>query len=113
MDERPTKRRGPLLWLAGRSRRFWIIAILAPPLLYVGSFGPACWAIGAHAIPARETALAYEPLLRLSLFTSHALYWIEWEYPGAFGERGVVGAYAVHIESDVGKDHVRCWAGGP
>jgi hypothetical protein len=43
MDERPNKSRGPLLWLAGRSRRFWVGAMVMMPLLYVGSFGPACW----------------------------------------------------------------------
>ena len=37
MDETETKRRGPLLWLAGRSRRFWIVARLGCiiPLLYL------------------------------------------------------------------------------
>lgn len=35
----PTKRRGPILWMARRSRRFWIaIAVLA--VLYVLSSGP-------------------------------------------------------------------------
>lgn len=42
MSERRRKRRGPLLWLADRSRRFWIIAA-ALPILYAASFGPACW----------------------------------------------------------------------
>ncbi|HTI52389.1 MAG TPA: hypothetical protein VL475_15605 [Planctomycetaceae bacterium] len=40
MDERPTKRRGPIGWLKGRSRRFWIVfAILLPPLYLLAS-GP-------------------------------------------------------------------------
>jgi len=40
--KRSAKRRGPLLWLAGRSRRFWI-GVVAPPLLfgaYLASVGP-------------------------------------------------------------------------
>jgi hypothetical protein len=43
MSEAERKRRGPLLWLADRSRRFWIITVMSLPVLYVGSFGPACW----------------------------------------------------------------------
>jgi hypothetical protein len=42
MNSRPNKRRGSLMWLAGRARRFWI-AIALLPVLYVASFGPACW----------------------------------------------------------------------
>jgi hypothetical protein len=42
MSERPKKWQGPLEWLAGRSRRFWI-ALALLPVLYVASFGPACW----------------------------------------------------------------------
>src|SRR5436190_21616240 len=41
MDER--NRPGPLTWLAGRSRWFWIVVALSLPALYVASFGPACW----------------------------------------------------------------------
>jgi len=37
MDEPPPKRRGPLLWLASRSRRFWLAAIGATPVAYVAS----------------------------------------------------------------------------
>jgi len=43
MSERSRKRRGPLLWLGGRSRRFWIVMAVILPVIYVGSFGPACW----------------------------------------------------------------------
>jgi hypothetical protein len=36
MDERPTKRRGPLLWLAGKRRWFWIVPIAAGlPAMYL------------------------------------------------------------------------------
>ncbi len=75
--ERPKKRRGPLLWLAGRSRRWWIVvAIMLPlslPVLYVASFGPACWYTaadvgGSHmtwirpAAPPTWARLLYWPL---------------------------------------------------
>jgi len=42
MDKPERKRRGPLTWLAGRSRRFWITVAMMP-VLYVASVGPACW----------------------------------------------------------------------
>ena len=42
MDDPERKRLGPLAWLGGRSRRFWIGAGMLP-LLYFASFGPACW----------------------------------------------------------------------
>ena len=43
MNERPTKRRGPLLWLKGRTWRFWIVALPMLHVLYVVSIGPVCW----------------------------------------------------------------------
>ncbi len=42
MRQAPPRHCGPLFWLAGRSRLFWIVAIAAPAL-YIASFGPACW----------------------------------------------------------------------
>jgi hypothetical protein len=44
MEKRPQKRRGPLLWLAARSRRFWMIASVVVLVSgYPLSFGPAIW----------------------------------------------------------------------
>jgi hypothetical protein len=37
------KPRGPLTWLSARTWRFWLFAAIALPVLYVASFGPACW----------------------------------------------------------------------
>lgn len=42
-NQRSTKRGGPLLWLAGRPRRFWIGAALVLTVLYVAGVGPANW----------------------------------------------------------------------
>lgn len=42
MDERPTKRRGPLLWLVRKTWRFWISVALLP-ILYVASIPPIYW----------------------------------------------------------------------
>lgn len=39
-DERPTKRRGPIGWLAARTWQFWTVAALIP-VFYVASAGPA------------------------------------------------------------------------
>src|SRR6185295_15263737 len=44
MDAKPTKRRGPLHWLAGRSRRFWIVFV-GLPLLYVAMLPPMSWVL--------------------------------------------------------------------
>jgi hypothetical protein len=69
MTSPPHKPRGPLLWLAGRSRRFWIVGLLIGlPVGYVAIFGPACWAVGRRALPVETTALFYDPLLRLTLW---------------------------------------------
>jgi hypothetical protein len=43
MTDHHKSRGGPLYWLGHRSRRFWIFAVVLMPVLYVGSFGPACW----------------------------------------------------------------------
>lgn len=67
IDEPPTKRRGPLGWLVARTWRFWVVAALLMPLLYVGSFGPACWitarlSSGARIPPPPKWMLIYSPL---------------------------------------------------
>jgi hypothetical protein len=43
MEELRTNRGGPLYWLKRRSWRFWFCVAILVPVLYVGSFGPACW----------------------------------------------------------------------
>jgi len=78
MGKRPTKRRGPLLWLAARSRRFWLIASIVLPVLYVASFGPVCWLY--HHIRAPEWA--WTPLL----WAYAPLSWIAWNGPAALRE---------------------------
>jgi hypothetical protein len=60
MTAQPDKRRGPLLWLAARSRRFWIVTVLVP-LLYVASFGPACWMAERQLLPKWPVANVYLP----------------------------------------------------
>ena len=42
----------------------WIVALLISlPVLYVASFGPACWLVERGLLPVRGTALGYKPVL--------------------------------------------------
>jgi hypothetical protein len=71
MDERTTKRGGPLCWLGRRSRRFWIV-IVALPVLYVLSSGPMVWLAVKMGAPdwvfgALETV--YGPSLWLAMWS--------------------------------------------
>jgi len=73
MEDRRTTRGGPLYWLGRRSKRFWI-AVAAMPILYVASFGPACWirswcfqrsppyVAGTPGPPEPVLSMAYMPL---------------------------------------------------
>ena len=63
MDGQQKSRGGPLYWLGRRSRRFWIIAVMLMPVLYVASFGPACWLAERHMLPRKHVAMIYEPLV--------------------------------------------------
>ncbi|MFN0051487.1 MAG: hypothetical protein ACKV0T_04805 [Planctomycetales bacterium] len=91
MNERATKRLGPVLWLASRTRRFWIAVALLLPVLYVGSFGPACWVtarwgfVRAHSLipirpdPPPQWMVIYWPigafLDKSESYTSAVLKW--------------------------------------
>lgn len=66
MLRRSTKPLGPLLWLVSRSRHFWMTAaLLALPVLYVLSIGPAMW-VCLHTSPtsraARSIVWLYSPI---------------------------------------------------
>ena len=79
MEKRPNKRRGPLLWLAARSRRFWIIASVVALLAgYPLSFGPAIWLTARGFL--RESAVQsfYMPFLKSAgqvEFLENAVTW--------------------------------------
>jgi hypothetical protein len=92
MDERPTKRRGPLLWLAGRSWRFWVVVTLMLPVLYIASFGPAVWITsrlhsspGGRRTPYRAMVIYYP--LATFIRQHHKSPWgrplVKWIYLGA------------------------------
>lgn len=58
--------RGPLTLLAtSRKARRWAVVATAVPLLYVASFGPACW-ITARYVPTRRLHVAYRPVAYLA-----------------------------------------------
>jgi|SRR5579872_1051786 len=64
MGERLKKRRGPLLWLAARSRRFWILAGLAGVQAgYPLNFGPAIWLTARGYLKESAVQYVYMPLL--------------------------------------------------
>src|SRR5262245_45893888 len=64
MSERSRERRGPLFWLMSRSRRFWIIAVISS-ILYVASFGPACWITSRVDVGARAVEIVYQPIMQV------------------------------------------------
>lgn len=69
----------------------WVVVVLVGvPLLYVGSFGPACWLVGRNVLSARFTSAVYRPLVRLACIdrgnTGKALRWY-----ARFGEHGEFG----------------------
>lgn len=66
LRQSPPQRFGPLLWLAGRSRRFWVLATTLP-MLYLASFGPACW-ISSSIQPGGQFVNAVYPLLLKSIW---------------------------------------------
>jgi hypothetical protein len=93
MNERSTKRSGPIGWILCRSRRFWITVAVILPLLYIASLGPACWLVGDLKNPddvaSDAVPVVYYPLLWLARITRSPIApgvfepsqvddWIEW-----------------------------------
>ena len=67
MSEPERKRGGPLLWLADRSRRFWIIAAAMLPVAYVASFGPAVWLASRGQVDKSTVIRVCQPLIWLAV----------------------------------------------
>jgi hypothetical protein len=75
MDEQPRKRRGPLIWLASRSRRFWIVLAILLPFIYVLGSGPT----RSIAFRNRMTYTTPPGAVRPALYATSeqsALWWI-------------------------------------
>ncbi len=68
MHDESKTRGGPLYWLKRRSRRFWFSMFLLP-VLYVASFGPACWAVSHLHGPPWVLRIAYWPLGKIAWAT--------------------------------------------
>ena len=66
MSEPERKRRGPItLFCESRRFRWTIFAAVLMPVLYVLSFGPACWITGQMGIRGDMIPRLYAPALRL------------------------------------------------
>ena len=66
MGEPERKRRGPItLFYESRRFRWTIIAVVLIPILYVVSFGPACWLCNYGRLEARPVWLGYRPVTLL------------------------------------------------
>jgi hypothetical protein len=63
MDGRRKNHGGPLYWLSRRSRRFWIVTGVLLPVLYVASFGPACWITSRMNFGASLLPMFYRPII--------------------------------------------------
>ncbi|MFN0056514.1 MAG: hypothetical protein ACKV0T_30575 [Planctomycetales bacterium] len=66
MDESERKRLGPLLWIGRCSRRFRVMVavLVAVPMLYVLSFGPACWLEDRTGWPSQHAlTTVYSPIV--------------------------------------------------
>lgn len=46
-----------------RWAKWTLAATLASPLLYIASFGPACWIVSHHGIRSQTILIAYRPVL--------------------------------------------------
>jgi hypothetical protein len=68
MSESERKRRGPITLLC-ESRRFrWaVVALIAPPVLYVASFGPACWLTDYSGMGKEIVPMIYKPAIWCSV----------------------------------------------
>lgn len=62
-------------------RTVLIAALIGLPVLYVASFGPACWLVDRDLAPVRPLAIAYYPILRYcvadSLPSPYFTYWLD------------------------------------
>ena len=63
MNHSAHKRRGPItLFCESRTFRWAVVALIAPPVLYVASFGPACWITSHTGRGADVVSIVYQPL---------------------------------------------------
>jgi hypothetical protein len=80
MDGQRTKRRGPLLWLAGISWRFSIVVAFLP-VLYVASLGPLVWVVSRVPVndmplPIQSAFLLYASPFHLAVNSDACPDWL-------------------------------------
>lgn len=64
INERPRKRRGPMMWLESRTWRFWTAVAIVAPALYIASLGPWHYVVGRWGPDSqmvRETEWMFSP----------------------------------------------------
>jgi len=96
MDERSKTRGGPLCWVGRRSKRFWI-GVAAMPILYVASFGPACWIAGRTGVGDSTVSTMYAPLMKAA--RNLCLANLLWEYSALAGDEACRVGLCVAFES--------------
>src|SRR5262249_25893692 len=98
----------------------WIVALLIGlPVLYVASFGPACWLFGRGILPCELTIDAYRPLIHLSFSQAPISGWLRWyarsgdrQYDPRMTARSVSGTDGlselrrIMRENDAVRDHI-------
>jgi hypothetical protein len=63
MNHSARKRRGPItLFCESRTFRWAVVALIAPPVLYVASFGPACWISSHTGRGADVVSIVFQPV---------------------------------------------------
>ena len=85
MSEPERKRRGPItLFCESRRFRRAVLALVLPPILYIMSFGPACWITSHTGRGANVVSIVYQPLFST---------W--WNGPKPFN--GLIARYAMAL----------------
>lgn len=56
----------------GSSWLVWVVVAFAPPVLYIGSFGPACWLTARrHGDQPSQAMIVYYPVAYVLMRTNH------------------------------------------
>jgi hypothetical protein len=99
MDNR--QKHGWLFWFA--------VGVIALPVLYIASFGPACWLTGRTSHLGPWVAVVYGPLGRVAAYSEHPVNRpLRW-YAGLFAEKSYGTMYSDWIEIPVGEEREGGW----
>ncbi len=79
---------------------FWVTVVVVELVLYVASFGPACWLSDRHLLPYGAADAIYRPLVSLSIDVDcdEALLWYGTRIEAPADALGHRGYTAVGIE---------------